>query len=130
MPLDCIIGGPEMAGKGWKMLVELLSVGRAITLPSTAAGGGQAASYASGAYATIRKQFNTSIANFEGVGEALTRIAGHTYIMNAAVAVTAGRDRPGRKAGSAVGHSQVPLHRARPQDAPMTRWTCTAARAS
>ena len=47
LPLDCIIGGQEMAGKGWKMLVELLSVGRAITLPSSAAGGGQAAAYAS-----------------------------------------------------------------------------------
>ena len=54
------------------MLVELLSVGRAITLPSTSSGSAQAASYASGAYAVIRKQFNTSIANFEGVGEALT----------------------------------------------------------
>jgi acyl-CoA dehydrogenase len=97
VPLDCIIGGPEMAGKGWKMLVELLSVGRAITLPSTASGGGQAASYATGAYAVIRKQFNTSIANFEGVGEALTRIAGHTYIMNAAVAVTAGAIDQGEK---------------------------------
>ena len=97
VPLDYIIGGPEMAGKGWKMLVELLSVGRAITLPSTSAGGGQAASYATGAYAIIRKQFNTSIANFEGVGEALTRIAGHTYIMNAAVAVTAGAIDQGEK---------------------------------
>ena len=97
VPLDHIIGGPDMAGRGWKMLVELLSVGRAITLPSTSAGGGQAASYASGAYTTIRKQFNTSIANFEGVGEALTRIAGHSYIMNAAVAVTSGAIDQGEK---------------------------------
>ena len=97
VPLDYIIGGQEMAGKGWKMLVELLSVGRAITLPSMAAGGGQAASYASGAYARIRKQFNTSISNFEGVGEALTRIAGHTYIMNAAVSVTSGAIDQGEK---------------------------------
>ena len=97
VPIDSIIGGPKMAGKGWKMLVELLSVGRAITLPSTSSGGGQAASYATAAYATIRKQFNTSIANFEGVGEALTRIAGHTYIMNAAVAVTAGAIDQGEK---------------------------------
>ena len=97
VPLDVIIGGQDMAGKGWKMLVELLSVGRAITLPSTAAGGGQAASYASGAYTKIRKQFNTSIANFEGVGEALARIAGRTYIMNAAVSVTAGAIDQGEK---------------------------------
>jgi acyl-CoA dehydrogenase len=79
------------------MLVELLSVGRAITLPSTAAGGGQAASYATGAYAIIRKQFNTSIANFEGVGEAMTRIAGYSYIMNSAVSVTSGAIDQGEK---------------------------------
>ena len=97
VPLDYIIGGQEMAGKGWKMLVELLSVGRAITLPSTAAGGGQASAYATGAYARIRKQFNTSIANFEGVGEALTRIAGYTYIMNSAVSVTSGAIDQGEK---------------------------------
>jgi len=97
VPLDYIIGGQEMAGKGWKMLVELLSVGRAITLPSTAAGGGQAASYATGAYARIRKQFNLPIAYFEGVGEALTRIAGHAYIMNAAVSVTSGAIDQGEK---------------------------------
>lgn len=97
VPLDVIIGGQEMAGRGWKMLVELLSVGRAIILPSTAAGGGQAAAYASGAYAIIRKQFNTSIANFEGIGEALTRIAGHTYIMNSAISVTSGAIDQGEK---------------------------------
>jgi acyl-CoA dehydrogenase len=97
VPLDYIIGGQEMAGKGWKMLVELLSVGRAITLPSSGCGGSQAAAYATGAYAKIRKQFNTSISNFEGVGEALTRIAGHTYIMNAACAITSGAIDQGEK---------------------------------
>jgi len=97
VPLDAIIGGPEMAGKGWKMLVELLSVGRAITLPSTGSGGGQAAAYASGAYTQIRRQFNLPVAKFEGVGEALTRIAGHTYIMNAAVSVTSGAIDQGEK---------------------------------
>ena len=97
VPLDYIIGGPEMAGRGWRMLVELLSVGRAITLPSTAAGGGQAASYATGAYAMIRRQFNLPIAYFEGVGDPLARIAGHTYIMNSAVAVTSGAIDQGEK---------------------------------
>lgn len=97
VPLDYIIGGPAMAGKGWKMLVELLSVGRAITLPSSAAGGAQAASYASGAYTQIRRQFNLPVAKFDGVGEALARIAGHTYIMNAAVSVTSGAIDQGEK---------------------------------
>ncbi|HEX7063397.1 MAG TPA: acyl-CoA dehydrogenase [Woeseiaceae bacterium] len=97
VPLDYIIGGPKMAGEGWKMLVQLLSVGRAITLPSTAAGGAQAAAYATGAYAALRRQFNLPIAKFEGVGEALTRIAGYTYVMNAAVSVTSGAIDQGEK---------------------------------
>ena len=97
VPLDYIIGGVEQAGRGWKMLVELLSVGRAISLPAASCGGGQAASYATGAYARIRKQFNTSISNFEGVGDAITRIAGHTYIVNSALSVTAGAIDQGEK---------------------------------
>ncbi len=97
LPLDCIIGGQDMAGKGWKMLVELLSVGRAISLPAASCGGGQTASYAAGAYTRIRKQFNTSIANFEGVGEALTRIGGNTYIINAALSVTSAAISQGEK---------------------------------
>ncbi len=97
VPLDYIIGGSEMAGKGWKMLVELLAVGRAITLPSSAAGGGQAASWATGAYAQLRKQFGLPIAKFDGVGEALSRIAGHSYIMNAAVSITSGAIDQGEK---------------------------------
>ena len=97
VPLDFIIGGKEMAGKGWKMLVECLSVGRAITLPSTAMGGGQAAAYASGAYAQIRKQFNLPISQFDGIKESLARIAGYTYTMNAAVSVTSGAIDMGEK---------------------------------
>jgi len=97
VPLDYIIGGQEMAGKGWKMLVELLSVGRAITLPSSAAGGSQAASWSAGAYTMLRKQFGLSIAKFDGVGEALARIGGNTYIMNAAVSVTSGAIDQGEK---------------------------------
>ncbi|MEQ1580219.1 MAG: acyl-CoA dehydrogenase [Steroidobacteraceae bacterium] len=88
VPLDCIIGGPKMAGQGWRMLVEQLSVGRCISLPSNATGGAKAATFASGAYSRIRKQFNTSVGNFEGVQEVLARMAGNTYIMDAARSVT------------------------------------------
>jgi acyl-CoA dehydrogenase len=88
VPLDCIIGGPKMAGQGWRMLVEQLSVGRCISLPSNATGGAKAAVFASGAYSRIRKQFNTSVGNFEGVQEVLARMAGNTYIMDAARSVT------------------------------------------
>ena len=88
VPLDAIIGGPDKAGQGWKMLVELLSAGRAVVLPSNSMGGGKAAVYASGAYTRIRRQFNLPICRFEGVGEALARIAGYTYIATAGVTVT------------------------------------------
>ncbi len=88
VPVDYIIGGRARAGQGWKMLVEQLSAGRGVTLPSNAMGGARAAVHATGAYARIRRQFNLPIAEFEGVGEALARIAGHTYIINAAVNVT------------------------------------------
>jgi len=88
VPLDFIVGGPKMAGSGWRMLVELLSVGRSISLPANAVGGAKAGTFATGAYARIRKQFGTSIGNFEGVQEAVARMAGLTYITDAARSVT------------------------------------------
>ncbi|RLA26976.1 MAG: acyl-CoA dehydrogenase, partial [Gammaproteobacteria bacterium] len=88
VPLDSIIGGPERAGQGWRMLVEQLAAGRSIVLPANAAGGAQTAVYGSGAYTRIRRQFNVPVSRFEGVGEALARIAARTYIINAAVSVT------------------------------------------
>jgi acyl-CoA dehydrogenase len=88
VPLDAIIGGTKMAGLGWRMLVRQLSVGRSIVLPSNALGGALSAVYASGAYARIRRQFGLPIGKFHGVGEALARMAGYTYIMTAASRVT------------------------------------------
>jgi acyl-CoA dehydrogenase len=83
VPIDTLIGGPAYAGQGWRMLVECLSVGRAISLPSNATGGVQMASLATTAYARLRKQFNMAIGHFEGVQEALSRILGHTYAITA-----------------------------------------------
>src|SRR4030095_8547014 len=83
VPVDFIIGGPKMARQGWRMLVAQLSVGRCISLPPTAPGGAKAGVSASPAYARIRKQFNQPVGRFEGVEEALTRMAGHTYIIDA-----------------------------------------------
>lgn len=97
VPLDAIIGGFATAGQGWRMLVEQLSVGRCISLPSNATGGAQAAVYASGAYARIRRQFNTSIGSFEGIEQVLARMAARTYIIDAARSVTAGAIDGGEK---------------------------------
>ena len=97
VPLDFIIGGPKMAGTGWRMLVEQLSVGRCISLPSNATGGAKAGVWASGAYARIRRQFNTPVGRFEGVEAVLARMAGLTYTMDAARSVTAGAIDGGEK---------------------------------
>lgn len=84
VPLDYIIGGPAMAGQGWRMLVECLSVGRGITLPSNATGGLKSAAMAIGAYSYIRRQFRMPIGKMEGIEEPLARIAGNAYLMDAA----------------------------------------------
>ncbi|MBB6092690.1 acyl-CoA dehydrogenase [Povalibacter uvarum] len=97
VPLDFLIGGMKMAGQGWRMLVEQLSVGRCISLPSSATGAAKAAVFATGAYARIRRQFNTSVGNFEGVGEVIARMAGYTYIVDAARSVTTGAIDGGEK---------------------------------
>jgi acyl-CoA dehydrogenase len=88
VPIDSIIGGPKMAGQGWRMLVEQLSVGRCISLPSNATGGSKAAIFATGAYARIRRQFNMPVGRFEGVEQVIARMVGLTYIMDAARSVT------------------------------------------
>lgn len=89
IPMDYIIGGQEMIGHGWRMLVECLSVGRAISLPSCSTGGAKMVAFATGAYARIRKQFNLPIGRFEGIEEALCRIAGKTYSCAAVSTMTA-----------------------------------------
>ncbi|CSA64193.1 Acyl-CoA dehydrogenase%2C short-chain specific [Vibrio cholerae] len=88
VPLDFIIGGPKMAGQGWRMLVECLSVGRGITLPSNSTGGIKTAALATGAYARIRRQFKQPIGQMEGIEEPLARLAGNAYVMDAASNLT------------------------------------------
>ena len=67
VPLDFIIGGPAMAGQGWRMLVECLSVGRGITLPSNSTGGVKMLALATGAYSRIRRQFCCRLARWKGL---------------------------------------------------------------
>lgn len=85
--LDDLIGGAELAGHGWRMLMECLSAGRAISLPSSASGGAQFAAMTSGAYSRVRRQFNQPIARFEGIEEPLARIAANTYIIDAGLSM-------------------------------------------
>ena len=97
VPLDFIIGGPSMAGQGWRMLVECLSVGRAITLPSNSAGGVKSIALATGAYSRIRRQFKLPIGKMEGIEEALARIGGNAYLMDAVTTMSTGAIDLGEK---------------------------------
>jgi acyl-CoA dehydrogenase len=97
VPIDFIIGGKEMAGQGWRMLMQSLAAGRSISLPALSVGGSQLATRVVSAYAMVREQFDTPIGRFEGVEEPLARIAGLTYVMNAARVLTAGAVDAGEK---------------------------------
>ena len=90
VPLDSIIGGREMAGQGWRMLMESLAAGRSISLPALSVASAQVSTRLVGAYATVREQFDTPIGRFEGIEEPLARIGGLTYVMDAARSLTAG----------------------------------------
>lgn len=90
IPMSQMIGGEAYIGQGWRMLVECLAEGRAISLPALSVGAGKTASRFTGAYAAVRRQFNLAIGRFEGVEEPLARIAALTYQMDAARTLTLG----------------------------------------
>jgi acyl-CoA dehydrogenase len=97
VPMDCVIGGVEYAGRGWKMLMSCLAAGRSISLPASSVGVAKLCARTTGAYGTVRQQFGVSVGRFEGVEEALARIAGNLYIMDAARVMTAGAVDLGEK---------------------------------
>lgn len=83
IPIDWIIGGQENAGKGWRMLMECLGVGRGISLPALATAAGEMSYLTVGAFAKIRQQFNISVGKFEGIQEATSEIASDAYMLEA-----------------------------------------------
>jgi acyl-CoA dehydrogenase len=97
IPMDWIIGGVERVGHGWRMLMNCLAAGRSISLPASSTGTAKLAARATGAYSRVRVQFKTPIGKFEGVEEALARIGGNTYMMDAARVMTAGAVDLGEK---------------------------------
>ena len=97
IPMDWVIGGREYAGQGWRMLMECLAAGRSISLPSSSAGAAKLALRTTSAYSRVRSQFKISIGRFEGIEEAMARIAGNTYAIDAARTMTAGAIDLGEK---------------------------------
>ena len=97
IPMEWVIGGDKMAGNGWRMLMECLSAGRAISLPSSATAGAKMMLRVTSAYARIRKQFGLPVSRMEGVEEALVRIIETAYVNEAARAMTAAMVSRGEK---------------------------------
>ncbi len=89
IPIEWVIGGRAQVGNGWRMLMESLAAGRGISLPSSSTGMSKLAVRATGGYARVRRQFKTPIGKFEGVEEALTRMGGNLYMMDATRMLTA-----------------------------------------
>ena len=89
MPLSFIVGGADMAGQGWRMLMECLAAGRAISLPASFCGMAALTARGVGAYSAVRSQFGAPIGRFEGVQEVLARIGGNLYAMDATRRMTA-----------------------------------------
>ena len=90
IPASEIIGGTDYAGLGWRMLMEALSGGRAISLPAQATAGAKYIARVTGAYSVVRRQFGLGLGRFEGVEEPLARIAGLSYLLEAARVFTCG----------------------------------------
>ncbi len=83
VPLNNIIGGAEYAGQGWKMLMQQLAGGRAVSLPAGAVGAAKAIALSTGAYSMVRQQFGLPIGRMDGVEEKVGRIAGLSYLLEA-----------------------------------------------
>ncbi len=97
LDIDMVVGAQEGIGEGWKMLMESLSVGRGISLPSTSSGGMKLTAHVVGAYTAIREQFGISVSQFEGIQYELGKIAATTYMMDAARIFTIGAIDAGEK---------------------------------
>ena len=112
IPLAWVIGERAGIGQGWRMLMESLAAGRSISLPALACGAAELAARATGGYARIRKQFKLPIGKFEGVEEALARIAGYAYLMDATRSLTARAVDLGEKPAiaSAIAKYQLTEH--------------------
>lgn len=89
IPMDWIIGGEAMIGQGWRMLMECLAAGRAISLPATATAAAKTMLRHTSAYARVRQQFGLPIGRMEGIEEPLARMVETAYGLEAARGVTA-----------------------------------------
>ncbi|MCP8884745.1 acyl-CoA dehydrogenase [Devosia sp. XJ19-1] len=89
VPMDFLIGGTEYAGQGWRMLMECLSTGRAISLPAIGTTSIKQTLRATSAYARVRRQFGIPVGIMEGVAEPLGEMVKRAYMYEATRRLTA-----------------------------------------
>ncbi len=89
VPMDWIIGGEEQVGQGWRMLMESLAAGRAISLPALGASMQQATLYVVNGYGRVREQFGLQISRFHAIAALIAKMAAELYATDAARRYTA-----------------------------------------
>lgn len=89
IPMDFLIGGPAYAGQGWRMLMECLATGRAISLPAIGTVSIKQSLRVTSAYARIRRQFGIPVGLMEGVAEPVGRLVKSAYMFEASRRLTA-----------------------------------------
>jgi len=89
VPMDWVIGGEERVGQGWRMLMECLAAGRAISLPALGAAMQQTALFVVNGYGQVREQFGLPIGRFHAIAGITARMAARLYATDAARRYTA-----------------------------------------
>ena len=83
IPITSVIGGEKMIGQGWRILMESLSLGRGVSLPSLSLAGCQLALKTSIEYSLLRKQFRQSLYKFQGISEKIVSMSADVLAMKA-----------------------------------------------
>ncbi|MDH5538012.1 MAG: acyl-CoA dehydrogenase [Rhizobacter sp.] len=89
VPMDWVIGGEQQVGQGWRMLMESLAAGRAISLPALGSALQQTTLFVVNGYGQIREQFGLQISKFHAIAALISRMAIELYASDAARRYTA-----------------------------------------
>ena len=86
--IDAVIGGEEQIGNGWKMLMECLAAGRAVSLPASAMAASKVSTFGIINYSKHRKQFGIPLIKMEGIREKLEEMIFYNLAINSGVSLT------------------------------------------
>jgi len=89
IPMDWVIGGEARVGQGWRMLMECLAAGRAISLPALGSAMQQTALFVTNGYGQVREQFGLPIGRFDAIAGVIAGMACELYATDAARRYTA-----------------------------------------